>query len=408
MKTRRRSGRGPLLFLFFIFVVSSVALALQHHLLYGFGDLDSAYNHFVSDFAPSNSNGNGTSTDVSGGSGSILRSKSSPTKMTATSGYPYHTCSILDRTIKIPEAPHFIIAGAQKCGTSALLAFLTEHPKIESSSSLEPHFFDWHYPSDVDKEEWLTDRNLSTNLPDPDFQCALKQAYGEQFQVLPNTTADTFFFEKTPSYLFLARVPALIQSTCFQKPKIIVILRNPVDRAFSHFRMKVRTEGRSFEDLVDQEIDSLRSVGLSNAPLRISNYRKDDPAFQIPDLTPGESERRHWKHYRKMFANNYLQRGMYMTQLKRWMELFPLGESLLVLNYERFKANPQEVFFQLLDFVGAPRFVPTEGFGTKYNTKDAPKTPISAETRHYLSAFFRPYNEMLANELGESWRGVWD
>ena len=99
---------------------------------------------------------------------------------------------------------------------------------------------------------------------------------------------------------------------------------------------------------------------------------------------------------------------MYMTQLKRWMELFPLGESLLVLNYERFKANPQEVFFQLLDFVGAPRFVPTEGFGTKYNTKDAPKTPISAETRHYLSAFFRPYNEMLASELGESWRGVWD
>jgi hypothetical protein len=308
----------------------------------------------------------------------------------------------------VPILPQFIIAGAQKCGTTALYQFLNQHPNIQASVTNEPHFFDWHYPSDIQKEEWLTHRNLSTDIPEPDFECALKEAYAENFVVPPNTPAGTLFFEKTPSYLFLTKVPELIHATCFWKPKIVVILRNPVDRAFSHFRMRLRTYGRSFEDLIDEEVQTLRSMGLSHAPTRNSNPHEGDPGFQMPNLTKAESEDKHWKHYRRMFTNNYLQRGMYITQLLHWMRFFPLGESLLVVNYERFRANPQNVFFELLDFVGAPRFIPTDKFRTEHNSKGPPEHPLSKETRNYLSALFRPYNDLLADELGEDWRGVWD
>ena len=95
------------------------------------------------------------------------------------------------------------------------------------------------------------------------------------------------------------------------------------------------------------------------------------------------------------------------------MEYFALGEQLLVLRYEQFRDDPETVFFQLLDFVGAPRFVPADGFATRHNVKDDPNTatrkhPLTNATRTYLAALFRPYNELLANQLGEEWRGVWD
>ena len=96
-----------------------------------------------------------------------------------------------------------------------------------------------------------------------------------------------------------------------------------------------------------------------------------------------------------MFSNNYLQRGMYVTQLAHWMEYFALGEQLLVLRYEQFRDDPETVFFQLLDFVGAPRFVPADGFATRHNVKDDPnaatrKHPLTNATRTYLAALFDP------------------
>jgi hypothetical protein len=399
MVVRRRSDRFRVRALFCLSVVSLCLFLVQHKILSSIEVLDQAYE-VLPDFTSLNF---GHQQDRSG---SIDSEKNST--QPRQSEHSFHTCTILNRTVKVPIAPQFIIAGAQKCGTTALFEFLNEHPSIQGSVAIEPHFFDWHYPSNYQKEKWLGNRNLSLDIPESDFQCAVKQAYGENFVISPNAPAGTIFFEKTPSYLFLTKVPELIISTCSWKPKIIVILRNPVDRAFSHFRMKVRTHGRAFEDLIDDEIANFRSVGLSNAPLRTADYTQDDPGFQIPHLTKNASEEKHWKHYRKMFANNYLQRGMYITQLNHWIRSFPLGESLLVLNYERFKYQPTQIFSELLDFVGVPPFVPAEGFATEHNARGPPQHPMSNATRNYLSAFFRPYNNMLADVLGEDWRGVWD
>ena len=225
----------------------------------------------------------------------------------------FHTCAIQNRTVRVPIAPQFIIAGAQKCGTTALYEFLNEHPELKGSAKDEVHFFDWHYPADDRRLEWLTEHNISTGISEQEYLCVLQEMYGKEFPFAYNESK--IHFEKTPSYLFLTMVPKRIFLTCPSKPKIILILRNPVDRAFSHFRMGVRVHGRSFDQLIDEEIENMRLIGLSQAPLRKENYSAQDPGFQIPNFTQKESEDIHWRHYRRMFANNYLQRGMYITQI---------------------------------------------------------------------------------------------
>jgi hypothetical protein len=324
----------------------------------------------------------------------------------------YHSCTIANQTVSFPLVPQFIIAGAQKCGTSALMEFLNEHPNIQGSSALETHFFDWRVPSEIQRKEWLSERGWPSDLSRKDLVCALQKEYTDSF----NVTSNKIFFEKTPSYLFLTKVPELISTTCFWKPKVVVILRNPIDRAISHFRMRLGTRGRSFEELIDEEVKSLKLVGLSHAPLRTDKYRPDDPGFAIPDLTKTQSEDLHWKHYRKMFHGNFLQRGMYITQMKHWLEYFSLDDGthhegkapLLVLNYEKFRKEPNEVFSRLLKFVGAAPFVPAQGFNASINSHEYRGDQMLPETRKYLSALFRPYNDMLADTLGEDWRGVWD
>lgn len=339
----------------------------------------------------------------------------------------FHTCTIANKTVSFPTVPHFIIAGAQKSGTTAFYEFLNEHPDIQASSTTETHFFDWYIPADFQREDWLTERGWPKDLPEQDMPCALRKVYTDNFNVTAPTIHTTFYdddkpkiyFEKTPSYLFLTKIPELITEICFWKPNIVVILRNPIDRAISHFRMRVRTFGRSFEELIDEEIAHLKLIGLSNAPLRTDDYLPDDPRFAIPKLTKERSEELHWKHYRKIFACNFLQRGMYITQLNHWFEYFPLYDggvhqhhegkpSLLALNHEQFKKEPDRVFSRLLKFIGASPFVPAEGFQTSINSHEYRGDKMLPETRTYLSAFFRPYNEMLADTLGEEWRGIWE
>lgn len=107
-----------------------------------------------------------------------------------------------------------------------------------------------------------------------------------------------------------------------------------------------------------------------------------------------------------MFTTNYLQRGMYSNQLDIWMRYFPLGESLHVINYELFRSQPEQVYNKLLKFMVLPRFRPNF---RDLNSKVRVSPHLSEKTRKYLSAFFQPYNKLLADQLGEDyWKTVWD
>jgi hypothetical protein len=329
-----------------------------------------------------------------------------------------YTCRLFNETVTLPTIPHFLIVGAQKAGTTAFLEFLKQHPDLQSSLEKEPHFFDWHYPSPRKRKEWLTERGLPSNLPPDDFMCAIRKAYVDYF----NTTSigrSTVVFEKTPGYLFLNEVPERIASTLFWKPKIVAILRNPVDRAISNYRMKIKTHGRSIEQIVDEEMESLIELGLSRAPRRnetsaFDNNGDDDDRFGIPHHPPDVSEDLHWKHYRRLHYCNYIQRGMYAQHLERWIRYFPIDKSdpsrssLLVLKYEEFREHPERVFARLLKFVGATPFIPADGFSTMHNYHPERKEEMLPETRQYLARIFRPYNRLLVDLLGDEWQEVWE
>ncbi|CAJ1970068.1 unnamed protein product [Cylindrotheca closterium] len=338
--------------------------------------------------------------------------------------FAFYNCSIPGHHYTFPQVPQFIIVGAQKSGTTALYEFLQEHPQIHGTSVPETHFFDWHYPKGRDERNDFLKKyhqlslDTNSNLTSDEWQCALRKTYSDFFTSSdadsPGTNdndipRDTVFVEKTPSYLFLAETPARILETCFWKPKVIVLLRNPIDRAVSHYRMNIDVKGRTFESLLDEEMASFKSIGLSHAPSRkeFNETTSEHLGFKdVPVLTAEEQKKLHWKHYRKTFTTNFLQRGMYIVQLDHWLEHFALHESIHVIHHERFLSDPSTVYQEVLKFMDLPSFEP--GYTQHNVAKYALKRPLSQHTRMYLAAFFRPYNQLLAKRLGPEWEGVWD
>lgn len=216
----------------------------------------------------------------------------------------YYNCSYSNQSFRLPTVPQFLIVGAQKSGTTAIYEFLKQHPQIQGSIAPETHFFDWHFPKGPEaRKKFLEMNNLKNNISKEELQCATRKVYADSFFIDSRIVAqDTMYVEKTPSYLFLPDTPERISTTCFWKPKVIVVLRNPIDRAFSHYKMKILVKGRSFDTIIDEEMKSLHTVGLSQAPLRMEqNFTLEDPRFDaLPQLSSEEQKEKHWKHYRKV------------------------------------------------------------------------------------------------------------
>jgi len=111
---------------------------------------------------------------------------------------------------------------------------------------------------------------------------------------------------------------------------------------------------------------------------------------------------------------NYLvvvARGFYAGQVKGYMEYFPLGTSLQVLRYEHFIENKNLFMNELLEFVGAASYNFKAYQLEKQLGPHKVRTwypPMNNRTRTYLVHLYKPFNDELADLLGEDWRGVWD
>jgi len=96
------------------------------------------------------------------------------------------------------------------------------------------------------------------------------------------------------------------------------------------------------------------------------------------------------------------------------MEHFSLGESLKIIHYEAFEKTKSAALQEILEFVGAPPHrIKEKAFETDYSPNKRESAtliypPLTNETKAYLKRFYKPYNDELANLLGEYWRGVWD
>lgn len=285
-------------------------------------------------------------------------------------------------------------------------------------------------PKDLKNPSFWKRFNATT---EEELLCSARKKYTEDnFFVdrLLRSSKTKLTFEKTPNYMFLPQVPELIYNTCPWHPKIILILRNPVDRAYSHFMMdlgKTRVD-EGFEKYIQQELQAMHKVGISNAPILSSDWDPintlQDHLFDNPpnNMTREQSDHAHWMVYRIRHIRNYLQRGIYSVQLERWIKFFPLNESLLVINNERFTREPRKVMGEVLRFLGSPQPDYFSDLNVSVSLKEEELlsrrgvsnllsvggyAPMSNSTRRFLEKFYKPYNDQVADLLGEEWRGVW-
>jgi len=311
--------------------------------------------------------------------------------------------------VTFPISPHFIIIGAQKAGTTAMGHLLQMHPQLQRTHEVEAHFFDGDKVFLQNKDK----------LDDEATLCMIQERYHQHYwQPLEEKDYRKVFFEKTPRYIIWPDVPKHIQQVCPWNPKIVAILRDPIDRLYSHHKMNSGrdrgTAGTKLDIAIDQEISNMRGVGLTNAPLLTETrlHHNNDAAFAIPNLALREREDivRETLNDKETAELWIVQRGMYAVHLESWLKHYQLGVNMLVIQYERMHSEPVRVWEEIQDFLQVPRFdLDRDVLSGDYSpTKSSFNTALSNTTTAYLKKFYQPYNDRLADLLGEEWRGVWD
>jgi hypothetical protein len=255
--------------------------------------------------------------------------------------------------------PDFLIIGTQKGGTTSLYRYLQTHPSIASAKKKEVHFFDrrsnlrkglaWyrgHFPTKVEKYY---------------VQHLLCQAF--------------LTGEATPEYLFLPHIPKRVAQV-LPHVKLIVLLRNPVDRAYSQYQHAILQghETRLFEEAINAQEANIT----------------EEQAHILQDED--------YERYTSM-QYCYLSRGIYVDQLQRWLRHFPRGQ-FLILKSEDFYAHPAITVKAALDFLNVPASVPqlNKSDYKAYNTNHY--VQMDTTLRKRLIAFFEPHNARLYDYLG--------
>jgi hypothetical protein len=252
--------------------------------------------------------------------------------------------------------PDFLVLGGQRCGSTSLYDMLCGHPDVAPASHKEPHFFDNNH---LRGEEFY--RRL--------FPLQLQMRARERRQGRRAVTG-----EATTYYLAHPAVPARVRAL-LPDVRLIAILRDPVDRAYSHYQLSVR-EGReplSFEEALAAEPDRL--AGEHERLIADPSYR-------------GVAHR--------FFS--YRSRGRYIDQLERWWAEFP-REQLLVLRSEDMFEDPRIVYDQLVTFLGLDPDADRRTFRARNRVSYDAMRP---ETRAELRGYFAEPNRALEQQTGRA------
>ena len=249
--------------------------------------------------------------------------------------------------------PDFVIIGGQRCGTTSLYNYLVENPAVVPAFMKEVHFFDNRF------HKGLTWYRAHFSL-ERDRRRAREQG-----------RASRVTGEATPYYLIHPHAPRRLFETMPQV-RLIVLLRNPVDRALSQYHHQVRTgvEHLSFKEAIEKEMREL-------AGEREKMLADDD--YQSP----------------LMQSYSYLARGVYVDQLERWHRHFD-REQLLILKSEDFYRDPASTVRQVCLFLGLPAW--TGGPYPQYNRGEYAN--MDQALRQRLAAYFQPHNQRLCDYLG--------
>lgn len=250
------------------------------------------------------------------------------------------------------KLPNFMIIGGQRCGTTSLYNYVAQHPDVVPAFIKETHFFDRAYGRGLD---WYRTFFPLSNSSHP----GRKKITGEA----------------TPYYLFDHYVPARV-AEAVPDVKLIVLLRNPIDRAYSHYQFESRIgkERLSFAQAVEREFEL-----FSEEEARVLA----DPEYQSD-----------------VFSRfSYVARGLYLKQLQRWRKYFS-EEQFLIIKSEDFYKNTAAVLSSVFWFLGLDDVLIPDR--KSYNS--AVYEPMPDQVRSLLADHFTPFNQQLYNYLGRDFK----
>ncbi len=242
--------------------------------------------------------------------------------------------------------PNFLIIGAPKAGTTSLYYYLKQHPEIFMSPVKEPHYFSY--------------QNQEVNFQGPGDQAIVTSMFVTEYdkycQLFSDVKSKKAVGEASALYLYDKEAAKRIKEYN-PNMRLVVILRNPVERAYSNYMHLVR-DGR------ETEIDFLRAVAL-------------------------EDERKHSNWMPFWF---YKEQGYYAKYLKDYLRYFSKDHMKVIL-YDSFKEDPRRTFVELFLFLGVnPEF--EIDFSLKRNVSGKPR---SQDLHNFLrkensiKTFFKPF-----------------
>lgn len=203
--------------------------------------------------------------------------------------------------------PNFLIIGAAKGGTTSLYDYFKQHPEIYMTPVKEPRFFA------------LENEKLSFQNPDQAINQTSVTKLSEYLKLFEGVSGEVAIGEASPLYMYS---PKAVERIAHYIPnaKLIAILRNPVDRAYSCYKHLIALDPYSFEDALKAENDRIR---------------------------------KNWAH-----LWHYRQGGYYYAQLQRYFEKFD-REQVRVYLFDDLKSNPLSITRDAFTFLNVdPSFVP--------------------------------------------------
>lgn len=236
-------------------------------------------------------------------------------------------------TARWRKLPDFIIIGAQKAGTSSLFYYLSQHPDLALAAQKEIHYYNYY-----------REKGKGLNW------------YKSFF---PSVFSDKQTGEASPYYLFDAAVPQRIKQDV-PGVKLIVLLRNPIDRAYSAYSMNARRAANPFPTFEQA----------------IANEDMSQEASRV-----------------------YLWRGLYAQHLKHWLEHFK-PEQLLVIKSEDFFTDPKTTLKAVYEFLGIAEIYPRNTRPQEVGRYEE----LAPGTRKSLQEYYAEPNRRLARMLGPQFR----
>ncbi len=235
--------------------------------------------------------------------------------------------------------PNFLVLGTQKGGTTSLQKLLMQHPQIFLPTCKEVQYFTLNAEKPV---SWYSDHYR-------------------------NAKKGQLLGDITPYYLFHPKAATQIQAL-IPKARLIVLLRDPVERALSQYFHAKRHgfETLNLEDAFDAEEKRIASGDPFN----------------------------HQKH-------SYISRSLYIKQLSRFEAVFP-KEQILILSSEEFFNNTEKIWRKILSFIGA-KIYPLPGPLSKENAGNNEATKIDPEFRLKLKNALKQTTREVKAKYGIDW-----